>query len=119
MQVQPLSLGETPFPSSTVTQNSFPLAHLCNLISPTTIRNIIPAMQRTGCLLVVLCSVLSFANGPQAQDNAQHIPAAVISDPPPDPVHPATMASPDIPSHGAKMFAVIYIAAGEGPHRQC
>ena len=73
-------------------------------------------MQRTGCLLVVLCSVMSFANGLQAQDNVQHVPAAVISDPPPDPVHPATMAWPDIPSHGAKMYAVIYIAAGEGPH---
>ncbi|HEY8669682.1 MAG TPA: YceI family protein [Terriglobales bacterium] len=73
-------------------------------------------MKRSGCLLLVLCSVLSFANGLQTQDDAQHIPAAVISDPPPDPVHPATMASPDIPSHGAKMYAVLYIAAGEGPH---
>ena len=72
-------------------------------------------MKRSGCLLVVLCSVLSFANL-LAQDNVQHIPAAVISDPPSDPVHPATMAWPDIPSHGAKMYAVIYIAAGEGPH---
>jgi hypothetical protein len=44
----------------------------------------------------------------------KHIPAAVISDPPPIPVHAARMASPDIPSHGAKMYAVIYIAAGQG-----
>lgn len=73
-------------------------------------------MKRTGCLLVVLCSALSFSNSVQAQDNAQHIPAAVISDPPPDPVHPATMASPDIPSHGSKLYSVIYIAAGDGPH---
>jgi uncharacterized protein len=73
-------------------------------------------MKRSDYLLVALCCVLSFANGLQSQDKAQHIPAAVISDPPPDPVHPATMASPDIPSHGAKMYAVIYIAAGEGPH---
>ena len=73
-------------------------------------------MKRSGCLLVALSCVLSFATGLQAQDNAQHIPAAVISDPPPDPAHPATMASPDIPSHGAKMYAVLYIAAGEGPH---
>ena len=86
------------------------------MISTTTIRNIISAMKRTSCLLVVLCSVLSFANLLQAQDNVQHIPAAVISDPPADPVQPATMAWPDIPSHGAKMYSVIYIAAGEGPH---
>jgi uncharacterized protein len=51
-----------------------------------------------------------------AELQAQDTPTAVISDPLPDPVHPATMASPDIPSHGAKMYAVIYIAAGEGPH---
>ena len=73
-------------------------------------------MKRTSCLLVVLCSVLSFSNSLQAQDTGQHIPPAVISDPPPDPVHPATMAGPDIPSHGSKLYSVIYIAAGDGPH---
>ena len=73
-------------------------------------------MKGSSCLLVVLCFLLSLANGLQAQDGAQHIPPAVISEPPPDPIHPATMASPDISSHEAKMFAVIYIAAGEGPH---
>jgi pimeloyl-ACP methyl ester carboxylesterase len=26
------------------------------------------------------------------------------------------MAWPDIPSHGAKMYSVIYIASGAGPH---
>jgi uncharacterized protein len=56
------------------------------------------------------------ANFPWAQDEAQRIPKAVTADPAPDPVHPATMASPDIPSHGARMYSVIYIAAGEGPH---
>ena len=87
-----------------------------HLILITVICNIIPAMKRSGCLLVMLCSVLSFASLLQAQDTVQHTPSAVISDPPLDPVHPATMASPDIPSHGATMYAVIYIAAGEGPH---
>jgi len=73
-------------------------------------------MKRSVCFVLTLCSLLSFANYIHAQDNAQQIPPAVISDPPPDPVHPATMAWPDIPSHGAKMYSVIYIAAGEGPH---
>ena len=73
-------------------------------------------MKRSGCLLVLLCSVLSFADALQAQDDVQHIPAAVTSDPTPDPAYPATMAWPDIPSHGAKMYSVLYIASGPGPH---
>jgi ribonuclease BN (tRNA processing enzyme)/acetyl esterase/lipase len=47
---------------------------------------------------------------------AQTIPDAVVSDPPADPAYPATMAWPDIPSHGAKLYSVIYIASGAGPH---
>src|SRR5947209_6310275 len=73
-------------------------------------------MKRFGCLVLLLCSVLWFANRIHAQENAQPAPAAVISDPPPDPAYPATMASPDITSHGAKMYSVIYIASGAGPH---
>jgi ribonuclease BN (tRNA processing enzyme)/acetyl esterase/lipase len=47
---------------------------------------------------------------------AQTVPDAVVSDPPADPAYPATMAWPDIPSHGAKLYSVIYIASGAGPH---
>src|SRR5262249_12528177 len=47
---------------------------------------------------------------------SQQVPSAVTTDPPPDPHHPATMAWPDILSHGAKMYAVIYVASGAGPH---
>jgi pimeloyl-ACP methyl ester carboxylesterase len=43
-------------------------------------------------------------------------PAAVISDPPRDPVHPARMESLQIISHGAAMNAVFYLASGAGPH---
>lgn len=46
----------------------------------------------------------------------QQVPAAVTSDPPPDHESPATIESPDIPSHGAKMYAVLYVASGAGPH---
>jgi len=66
--------------------------------------------------VLLFCSVLWFANRIHAQENAQQSPAAVISDPPPDPAHPARMAWPDIPSHGAKMYTVLYIASGAGPH---
>jgi ribonuclease BN (tRNA processing enzyme)/pimeloyl-ACP methyl ester carboxylesterase len=44
------------------------------------------------------------------------VPDAVVSDPPSDLSYPATMAWPDIPSHGAKLYSVIYIASGAGPH---
>lgn len=63
------------------------------------------------CLLL-LASVLG--GGDLA--HSQQVPEAVTSDPPPDPVHPATMAWPDIPSYGARMYSVIYIASGARPH---
>jgi len=66
--------------------------------------------------VLLLCSVLWFANKIQAQENAEQVPAAVTSDPTPDPAYPATMVWPDIPSHGAKLYSVIYIASGPGPH---
>ncbi|MGH9692567.1 MAG: alpha/beta hydrolase family protein [Bryobacteraceae bacterium] len=43
-------------------------------------------------------------------------PAAITTDPPADAAHPASAASPDIPSHGGKMYAQLYTAAGAGPH---
>jgi ribonuclease BN (tRNA processing enzyme)/acetyl esterase/lipase len=73
-------------------------------------------MKRLGCFVLLLCSVLWFANKIQAQENAEQVPAAVTSDPTPDPAYPATMVWPDIPSHGAKLYSVIYIASGPGPH---
>lgn len=44
------------------------------------------------------------------------LPAAIYTDPPADKAHPARMASVTIPSHGASMNAVWYLAAGAGPH---
>ncbi len=66
--------------------------------------------------MLLLWCVLWLANRIHAQEVTQQAPAAVISDPPPDPAYPAMMASPDIPSHGAKMYSVLYIASGAGPH---
>jgi uncharacterized protein len=74
------------------------------------------SMKQIGWLVLLLGSVLWVANTIHAQQNPQQAPPAVISDPPPDPAYPATMAWPDIPSHGAKMYSVIYIASGAGPH---
>ena len=47
---------------------------------------------------------------------AQQIPAALSTDPPVDKAHPAAMQSFQIPSHGAQLNAIAYLAAGEGPH---
>src|SRR5215469_4946908 len=73
-------------------------------------------MKRIGWFLLLVCSVPWAANTIDAQENSQQAPAAVISDPPPDSAFPATMGWPDIPSHGAKLYSVIYIASGAGPH---
>lgn len=47
---------------------------------------------------------------------AQQIPAAITTDPPPDKEFPATSEAPDIPSHGARLNSVFYLASGAGPH---
>src|SRR5258708_19033301 len=73
-------------------------------------------MKHFGWLVLLLCSVLWVSNTILAQENPQQAPAAVIFDTPPAPAYPATMAWPDIPSHGAKMESVIYIASGARLH---
>ena len=44
------------------------------------------------------------------------IPAALTTDPPASRADPATMGDLAIPSHGAMMNGIIYIAGGAGPH---
>ncbi|MGD0840450.1 MAG: alpha/beta fold hydrolase [Candidatus Acidiferrales bacterium] len=46
----------------------------------------------------------------------QEIPAAVTSDPAPDKANPAAMEAMQLPSHGALLNAIVYIASGVGPH---
>jgi len=46
----------------------------------------------------------------------QQLPAALTTDPPVDKANPATMQSFQIPSHGAALNAIVYIAPGAGPH---
>jgi pimeloyl-ACP methyl ester carboxylesterase len=48
---------------------------------------------------------------------AQQIPAAIDIDPPADKAYPAAMQSFQLPSHGALLNALMYTAAGAGPHR--
>ena len=44
------------------------------------------------------------------------VPAAITSDPPANKTSPASMQQLAIPSHGAIMNGLIYLAAGAGPH---
>ena len=48
--------------------------------------------------------------------HAEPIPASVIADPPQDKTVPAAMAAIALPTHGVNINAVLYTAAGEGPH---
>jgi pimeloyl-ACP methyl ester carboxylesterase len=51
-----------------------------------------------------------------AAATAQPLPASLLADPPPDAAHPAGMIAFGLPTHGVKINAVLYTAAGAGPH---
>jgi dipeptidyl aminopeptidase/acylaminoacyl peptidase len=48
--------------------------------------------------------------------NAAKLPSALGADPPIDKAHPAAMETMLIESHGSSLNALMYIAAGAGPH---
>src|SRR5580700_11312410 len=48
--------------------------------------------------------------------SAQQVPAALTTDPPADKAYPASMETFQIPSHGAMLNALAYVAEGAGPH---
>ena len=60
--------------------------------------------------------LLALAGAAQAADWTGPVPAAVTADPPRDREHPARSAQLLIPSNGSELNALIYIAAGAGPH---
>jgi uncharacterized protein len=47
---------------------------------------------------------------------AQQLPSPITTDPAPDKAYPAAMETFQIPSHGAMLNALAYIAEGAGPH---
>lgn len=61
-------------------------------------------------ILLLLAGVLSSVTA------VAQVPAAITSDPPADKTDPALMEESAIPSHGAYVNAVIYVAQGAGPH---
>jgi pimeloyl-ACP methyl ester carboxylesterase len=48
--------------------------------------------------------------------SAQQLPAAITTDPAPDKANPAAIETFQLPSHGAMLNALVYIAPGAGPH---
>jgi pimeloyl-ACP methyl ester carboxylesterase len=62
---------------------------------------------------LVTASVLLYASLPLL---AQQLPAAITTDPAPDKAYPAVLETFQIPSHGAMLNALAYVAEGAGPH---
>ncbi|MFZ0736609.1 MAG: alpha/beta fold hydrolase [Candidatus Acidiferrales bacterium] len=48
--------------------------------------------------------------------SAQQTPAAITTDPAPDKTNPAAIETFQLPSHGSLLNALVYVAAGSGPH---
>lgn len=53
---------------------------------------------------------------PQVAGVEVSIPAAIYTDPAPDPQYPASMAVLHVPSHGSTINGVAYVPTGHGPH---
>jgi pimeloyl-ACP methyl ester carboxylesterase len=72
-------------------------------------------MRRLALLAAPALALLSLLTAP-AMLCAEPIPASVVADPPQDKAHPAAMDALALPTHGTRINAVIYTAAGEGLH---
>ena len=66
--------------------------------------------MRLPALLLVTCLHCTAAMG------LQHVPSAVIADPPPDAKYPARMEVIHVPSGGVSINGVAYVASGPNPH---
>ena len=62
--------------------------------------------------ILVLLATLSLVCGCATQ----HVPRAVVADPPPDAKFPARMEVIHVPSGGVQINGVVYVASGVGPH---
>ncbi len=64
-------------------------------------------------LALFVLALAGLCSGLRAQ---QVVPAAVDTDPPRDAKYPAAMEAFQLPSHGVRLNALVYIASGAGPH---
>src|SRR3984885_4662719 len=67
-------------------------------------------------LRLVISAALLSASLPPTQPAAAQVPAAITTDPAHTATNPAAFATFQIPSHGALLNALAYIAPGPGPH---
>jgi pimeloyl-ACP methyl ester carboxylesterase len=78
-----------------------------------------PGSIRLLALAFSLVPSLSFPGAPpgeQALAAGPTVPAAIYTDPPPDPAHPAGMIVLHVPSGGVLINALVYTPSGAGPH---
>src|ERR1700678_3832431 len=69
--------------------------------------------MRPLCRLIVAATLYASTNLPL---HSQQLPAAITTDPAPNKAYPAAIETFQIPSHGAMLNALAYIAEGAGPH---
>lgn len=67
---------------------------------------------RSFSAVALLCASLTV----HAQSSTALSTTAITADPAPDKANPAAMRSFQLPSHGALLNALVYVAAGAGPH---
>src|ERR1700733_6665004 len=67
-------------------------------------------LSRLALSVALLCAAL------RLPVYGQQLPSALTTDPPPDKAYPATMETFQIPSHGAMLNGLAYLAEGAGPH---
>src|ERR1700689_4978686 len=65
---------------------------------------------------LIALAIFFAASSAYAQSAAQTIPAAIFTDPPADPSHPAKMAVLHIPTHGVLINGLIYEPPGAELH---
>jgi uncharacterized protein len=73
-------------------------------------------MTNDRLLVATFVAFVFIALGNISRSAAQQLPSAIATDPTPTKEFPPTMDSPDIMSHGSRLNAIIYLAAGPNPH---
>jgi pimeloyl-ACP methyl ester carboxylesterase len=73
-------------------------------------------MRRLICAVSASVVLVIFMTAISPRVCAQQVPAAITSDAAPDKTNPAGMQAFQLPSHGALLNTIVYVAAGAGPH---
>ena len=82
-------------------------------LTGSTLENRLVRFPNSVIAALLLC-LLNFA--PTVFAQSQRVAASIAGDPAPDKENPASMAAVQVPSHGALLNGIVYVAAGAGPH---